>query len=155
MNQPFQTELTTYRTLWRGQLINNEYHYTGGDNYDNIESTQILSNIPEWYNTNLVDNDSYYQNETSILHKLIKPNNPTILPYDSYNTQITYDNTTSDWIIHDTSLHTHTLIVTDILNEHNFLNHLDLIREHYHYDNVNEIINKVITEILEHMNIDG
>ena len=154
MNQPFETELTTYRAHWRADLINNQYHHIGGDHYNNIERTTILNNTPEWYNTDLIDNSSYFQNETTILCRLFEANIPSITRYNS-NNEITYDNISNNWIIHDGTLHTHFVIVTDELNENTLIRHLNMIREHYRYDNVNEVINNVRTKLLQHMNMDG
>lgn len=158
MNQPFETELTSYRIDWRANLINNEYHYIGGDRYNNNETTRIIGNTPEWYNTDLVDNHIYYQNNNTILWKLFEVNHQDNIQgniqYNSHN-EINYDNTSNNWIISDGTLHTHFVIVTNELNENTLNTHLNLIREHYHYDNVNEVINNIRTELLQYINIDG
>ena len=75
MNQPFETELTSYRIDWRANLINNEYHYIGGDRYNNNETTQIISNTPEWYNTvnthiNLIREHYHYNNVNEVINNI-------------------------------------------------------------------------------------
>jgi hypothetical protein len=154
MNQPFETELITYRRSWRAHIVNNEYHYIGGDNYTNNTRTVILNNIPQWYNTDLIDNNSYSQNGSTKLCRLFEGNAPGIIQYGN-NNDITYDNTTDNWIISDGELHSHSVIVTDELNLDNIITHLNMIREHYQYDNINEIINEVRSDILQYINIDG
>jgi hypothetical protein len=156
MNQPFETEIINYRIDWRAELVNNEYVYIGGDRFHNNETTTIINNTPEWYNNNLVDNNIYFQNNNTILWKLFEAYHPNNIQYNNnLNDEITFDNISNNWIINDSNLYSHHVIVTNELNDNNLNNHLNMIREHCHSDNINYLINNVRTDLLQYMNLDG
>tara|TARA_B100001248_G_C27306488_1_gene419754 strand:+ start:295 stop:762 length:468 start_codon:yes stop_codon:yes gene_type:complete len=155
MNQPFETEIITYRTNWRAELVNNQYVYIGGDTFHNNETTNIINNTPEWYNNNLVDNYVYFQNNNTMLWKLFDGYYPNNIQYNNLNNDITFDNTLNNWIVHDGTLYSHYIIVTEELNDNNLTNHLNMIREHSNSNNINYLVNNVRTELLQYMNLDG
>lgn len=156
MNQPFETELINYRLDWRAELVNNEYVYIGGDRYNNNETTSLIHNTPEWYNNNLVDNQIYFQNNNTMLWKLFDVYYPNNIQYNNNsNNEITFDNNLNNWIVNDGTVSSHYVIVTNELTDNNLTNHLNMISEYCYSDNINEVINNIRTELLEHINIDG
>ena len=101
------------------------------------KTTNIINNTPEWYNNNLVDNYVYFQNNNTMLWKLFDGYYPNNIQYNNLNNDITFDNTLNNWIVHDGTLYSHYIIVTEELNDNNLTNHLNMIREHSNSDNIN------------------
>tara|TARA_B100001123_G_scaffold450725_1_gene623256 strand:+ start:410 stop:922 length:513 start_codon:yes stop_codon:yes gene_type:complete len=163
MNRPFKTDLSTFRTSYRADLINNQYEYIGGDTYQTYVRTQILEDVPDWYNVGVINQGGLeggadYQNDSTMIRihfheDEIDANIADAVANDNDNGLVRYfDNYAQNWVMPDNSLHGRLIIVTNVLNENTLNAHLDSIREHHHYDNLNEIINNVRQTLLPYIN---
>ena len=142
MNKIIQTEIISYRKSWIGRLYNNEYYYVKDYNYDIYERTLILDELPEWYNN--ID-ESIIQIDNSKLD-IIYDNNlePFKKPYNSDNI---YNNNENNWIVQDYSLYKNMVIVTEIIDLNDINSHLNIIRENYHLNYLNDLINNISNKI--------
>ena len=148
-----ETDSITFRRFTRAIEVNNEYQYIGGDNYEHRNRTQIIDELPEWYNNGLIGGFANGADEqdgsTMIRTRFIQePHENIDVGFIEY-----YDNNENNWVIPDGSLHGHFTVITVGLDEQTINTHINMIRDNYNYENIEEIANIARINLEEYMNI--
>ena len=147
MDTFFETTLSTFRTSYRAEVINNEYKYIGCDTYLSYGATNLILNPPGWYTMDNIEYRADYQDGSTMI-KSFEDNLNIKQDFVAY-----YDNIDNNWIFPDGSLDSKYSIVTHGINLENIDIHTNVLRQFFQYNNIEDIITYINETILPFIDI--